>query len=108
MPEAPMPDPSNPESGTAQNGPAPDPECAQLRSRIAQLEQELAASRRLLGQVETERDEYRRYVHAQIRASFTEAELRALAEPVDEETCKPLDNFFGELEEVVKRAKRVS
>ncbi len=108
MPELPTPDSSSPKSNAAENTTASENECLQLRFRIAQLEQELDASRQLLGQVEAERDEYRRYVHEQIRASFTEAEIQALGEPIDEESCKPLEDFIGELEDVVKRTKRAS
>ena len=60
---------------------------------------------RLLGEAQAERDQYRHYVHDQIKAQFTPEQLRAFEEPVDEENCQQLKDFIHELDEIVKRAK---
>jgi len=78
--------------------PAANTECEHLRLCLAQLEKELAQARRSLAEAQAERDAYRRSVQAGIRAAFSEAQLRGFAEAEDKVSCKPLDQFIGELE----------
>jgi hypothetical protein len=66
------------------------------RSAVVRTRQSRAA-------IQAERDEYRRLLHEAVLAQYSKEELCHLAKEEDESDCLPLEEFLGELEEIVKR-----
>jgi hypothetical protein len=65
------------------------------------LEEELRKVREELAAVKAERDQYRRLIYPAVWQKFTEEELRHFSEDDSEEGVRELDQFVGELEEIV-------
>jgi Ribonuclease G/E len=76
-------------------------ECEQLRQRVRQLEGELQRERETLALVREECAQYRSLIYPAIWQQYTEEELRSFAEDDSEEGALQLDQFIGELEDIV-------
>jgi hypothetical protein len=77
-----------------------------LQARVKQLEKELSETRKVLAGVQAERDLYLRSLHSQVWKQFSKEELHRFTQEEDEGKCESLDQFIGELENTVRRAKR--
>ena len=73
-----------------------------LRQRVRELEDERDRERQSLATLRAEYAAYRHSLAAWARGQFTEAELRRFTEEEDEVKCLPLDQFIGELDEIIK------
>jgi hypothetical protein len=71
-----------------------------------QAEDPLQRLQQLLANVQAERDEYRRILYPAIWEQFSEEELRRFAEDESEEGAQSLDQFLGELEDIVNGNQR--
>ena len=73
-------------------------ECERLRQRLTEVDAERQRDRECVATLQNERDACRRALHACARMLFTEDELRTI--PAVGE-CVPLEQFIGELEQIV-------
>jgi hypothetical protein len=79
---------------------------AEAQGRLQVLEEKLAHTRKLLAEAQTECAAYRRSYQDSLLAALTKEQLLAFAEPEEEHQCQRLDQFLGELEDIVRQGPR--